>query len=481
MPIGDHEWKSGDGTIQKRHPNFETQHDIERADHQAVMNAARERREGPVVQQGMMGSSNESQRVQAARDEAEADFKRLFEAADPTITKTPRDTMVDKRQEMMESLLGRDGKNAAAREGRRGWRPPSEEVSDQRIAQSLRNKLTGQVDELSNADGRLAGFNAANDRARQQREAEDKAHLLGVRQMFALQDERKAAGDVRHRHRVTGNVTPKRVMDRRADVRGKREAQQDGSAVFRENKKIEQEKAAEAARKQRMYDEDMRQGGKLGIIRDGFAQGAAERNNKALDARAALDREDANKRLDREIESRLEAARITVGGRGAPNKERETAKKNAQDIIGRPELFDPEVVEQARQDYVSLVGQDSVDAGFPAPAPAPAPAQNVEEELKQTAFNEASEDAMAARDSIGAANHLIAAVNSGVMNYEQAFAEANNYGPEAAAAFKRYAVEGTIQPGIMGHPELPSWTKNPLGFGDASRRMQHMFRQLFLE
>ena len=382
-------------------------------------------------QQGMVGGGNESQRAQAARDEAERDFKRLFEAADPTITKTPRDAMVDKRQAMMESLLGRDGKNAAAREGRRGWRPPSEEVIDQRIEQSLRNKLTGQVDELSNADGRLAGFNAANDRARQQREAEDKAHLLGVRQTIAMQDERKAAGDVRHRDRVTGNVTSKRVMDRRADVRGKREAQEIAIGIFRENRKIEQEKAAEASRKQRMYDEDMRQGGKLGIIRDGFAQGAAERNNKAIMERDNLDRTSREGISEREIEARLEAARITAGGRGDDTDERTrnalSAETGANQAIMNNPMASQTDRDAALQRNVDISGQlkDMNTRDNPQPAP---PAGEAGIKFRKT--EELKNALLTVEDPRAAATLIRDAVDSGYINEAEAAVMAGRFGEQ---------------------------------------------------
>ncbi len=375
---------------------------------------------------GMMGSRPDSQRNQMVRHEAEADFKRLFDGADPGSIYTPEEKLEDRHTEMQRGISQR---NTQARNARLPVGRPSEEVSQRRIAENLRNKLTGQVDELSNADGRLGLLNAANERARVQREEEDKAHISGVRRMFALQDENKAMGRVPHRDRVTNNITPKRVMERRQNVRNYRENQQIAAGIFQENKKIAAEQAAEEARKQAMLNEDMRQGGRLGIIRDKLAGAAAAEARKAVSAENALDREDANARLDREIEARLEAARISAGGRGDDTDKRTrdalSAETGANQAIMNNPMASQADRDAAMQRNVDIAGQLKSMNTRDNPQPAP---PSGEAGIKFRKTEELKNALLSAEDPRAAATLIRDAVDAGYINETEAAVMAGGFG-----------------------------------------------------
>ena len=240
--------------------------------------------------------------------------------------------------------------------------------------------------------------------------------------MFALQDENKAMGRVPHRDRVTNNITPKRVMERRQNVRNYRENQQIAAGIFQENKKIAAEQAAEESRKQQMYDEDMRQGGMLGIIRDKLGQEAAARNNKALDARAALDRE-----------SRLEAARITAGGRGSndPDSRLKTALEGDFGIL--EQIADPDE-RKSHLDMMKrkMMGFSANDTGEPL-----LPPQTFEEQRAAKAKAGAEKKAKAKATPRDSALSLVSSIDSGNMSEQQARQQAILHGMETTSELER--------------------------------------------
>jgi hypothetical protein len=125
-------------------------------------------------------------RTQLTDDEAYSEFKQqLAGMAEPT-WKSPEEKMEDTHTDMQRKLSGR---NTKAR--RRPIDGPEPLTSSEQANVARRIQAKGQVDELSSLNGRLAGLQGANDRARQKEEAENSQHSAAMAEMRRMQAERK--------------------------------------------------------------------------------------------------------------------------------------------------------------------------------------------------------------------------------------------------------------------------------------------------
>lgn len=122
--------------------------------HDATMKSERRQR-GREQMRGVLGLDADPTRTSGFRPEKrdlQAETDKMYEAIQsgpvPDIT-TPEETMINTHMDTQRGIIAG---NNAAREGRRSYIPDAAS-EEQNTASRLRNKLTGQVDEMSNLGG----------------------------------------------------------------------------------------------------------------------------------------------------------------------------------------------------------------------------------------------------------------------------------------------------------------------------------------
>ena len=412
--------------------------------------------------------------------DGESDVTRRFKEQPEPTWRSPEEKMEDAHTAMQRALSGR---NTEAREARRGYRPPSEDFSNARIAQGLQQRLTGQVDELSNADGRLGAMQAANDRARAKEQAENSQYSASMQELFRMQDERKAkakaegkpnpmgvaigprrvAGtdDGHGRERYIGGVRQQFIKDREAArknaVNAARTATLNGEkykAKLTGNPKIDQYAQGAASSIQRTTAEqadklkrqliaaDAASGGKLGYINKmqeaAAAAAAAKAQGKESKQKAKADQastEKANEFTSKQNElnrqNELEKARIMAGGRGG-NEPNVSAIKSAMEAASftlmKPDATPSEVAEARR---IISEGQRALNGAAGIPNAPAAPPKTVEEEQAEARQDNTRTRVITSKTPDVAASNALQALDAGTLTESQAFVEAGKYGPQA--------------------------------------------------
>jgi len=383
--------------------------------------------------------------------------------------KSPEEKMEDTHTAMQRALSGR---NTEAREARRGYRPPSEDFSNERIAQGLRQRLTGQVDELSNADGRLGAMQAANDRTRAKEQDDLAANLAGFRQMRAMLDARgeeaKEAGLPNPTGTPIGGRRVKRTGDgergdmsvglmRRLAVREREQARSnavnEARTAAQTGKDYEYKPTGNAANdryaqaaasnvnsrevtrqamlRDQMLARDDATGGRLGIRKAMQSQAAEEQRlkNSLLAQEKANEFVSAQNELDRQNE--LEKARIAAGARGG-NEPNVTAIRSAMDAASvtlmKPDAKPDEVAEAKR---IISEGQRALNGAAGIPNGPTIRPKTVEEEQAEASQNNARTKVIKSKTPDVAAWNALQALDRGTLTEAQAFAEAGKYGPQA--------------------------------------------------
>ena len=413
--------------------------------------------------QGMMSGAPVSQRgTTGAIEEAEAQFKKLFSEADPeqyeeTLEGRLQNKNIERKLSQQQAISDR---NTESLQSRRGYQP-SEEVSQQRIARSLRNKLTGQVDELSNLgggrgnalialaasqprqdlstpEGRRAAFGDApttdpskagpviGDGSGKTQLTQDQ--LRGVAPGAKL----VRTGEVNGGNRPEETNQLARLMNRRQQVREYREGRQKAAQEFREKKKLQDAADAEKARQQWAWEEDAKQGGKLGVIAGQMNQMQQDKQNIFLKEQNEREMKLREKIANNDVNARLEAARITAGARGDDPNERVrealSAEYGAKEKIAN-DMTQPEAVRNAARNRVAQIGDQLTSMNTAGSPQSVVPTGEAGIKFRKM---QALKDGLAAAETPRAAATLIReAVSEGAINEAEASMMAQEFGPKA--------------------------------------------------
>mgnify|MGYP005633240233 FL=1 len=106
-------------------------------------------------------------------------FKAKLAGMDEPTWNSPEETMINTHMDNQRDIINGNNK---AREGRRSYIPDAA-TEQGKTAARLRNKQTGQVDPMSNLNGRLAGLQASNTANRAKEEAENQKHSDAMEKM----------------------------------------------------------------------------------------------------------------------------------------------------------------------------------------------------------------------------------------------------------------------------------------------------------
>lgn len=314
-------------------------------------------------------------------------FKAKLAGMDEPTWNSPEETMINTHMDNQRDIINGNNK---AREGRRSYIPDAA-TEQGKTAARLRNKQTGQVDPMSNLNGRLAGLQASNTANRAKEEVENQKHsdaMEKMRDMVVGREAPEGAGPWTGtpissrriegtdngwgKEQTAGGMRRKHIKDREA---ARKENVERAKAAARNGEKFKQKLTGhdeidqyvggavasiqntisrqQDDLKKQLMGADAASGGKLGYIKD-IQEAEASKKQTAAQLKAKKI-EERNKKI-KDQRDRKTARRERIRGEAAT----EEAKKEAaaKDFLDRGRaLEDGKLAHERNLEVVKATGE----------------------------------------------------------------------------------------------------------------------------